>query len=132
MQFTLEFLNLLGTGVWLSLPLLLLFTLVILFIGQIAGRIECWTKFDTFYWTFITAFTVGYGDIRPVKKVTKILSLIIALLGIMFTGGIVAITVSAASISFERNIKDFSKTDPQKALEDCQAQVIKQNFLVKD
>jgi voltage-gated potassium channel len=47
------------------------------------------------YWSFITALTIGYGDIRPDKKSTRILSVIIGMLGIMFTGIIVAATTKA-------------------------------------
>ena len=111
MQFTFDFLQILSLGIWFSLPLLMLFTIVIMVIGQIAGRIESWSVFDSFYWTFITAFTVGYGDIRPVRKITKILSIIIALLGIMFTGGIVAITVASASAAFEKNLTQTQVSD---------------------
>ena len=107
MQFTLDFLHILAISIWYSLPLLLLFMILIFILGQIAGRMESWTIFDSFYWSFITAFTVGYGDMRPSKKITKVLSIIIALLGIMFTGGIVAITVSAGTQAFEQNIDNM-------------------------
>jgi len=73
-------------------------------LGQIIGRIESWNRFDAFYWSFITAFTVNYGDIIPIKKGSKIISMFIALIGIIFTGIIVAITIVAVTKSFESNI----------------------------
>jgi voltage-gated potassium channel len=73
-------------------------------LGQLVGKIENWGKFDTLYWSFITALTVGYGDIRPLKKRSKALAVIIALLGIMFTGVFVAITVESASRALNKHI----------------------------
>jgi len=49
--------------------------------GLVAGRKEGWSRFDSVYWSFITATTVGYGDIRPVKRASKISAVVIALLG---------------------------------------------------
>jgi len=103
MDFTLEFIELFIYGIFLTAPLLFFFALLIMLGGQIVGRIEGWTRFDSFYWSFITAFTVGYGDIRPSKKHSQIMALLIALMGIMFTGIIVAITVSTASKAFNKH-----------------------------
>ena len=101
MDFTLSFIGLFAKSLHLIMPLLTFFVLLIVALGQLAGRIEGWSRFNALYWSFITAFTVGYGDIRPLERSTKILSLLIALLGIMFTGIIVAITVATATRVFE-------------------------------
>ncbi|MEM9470131.1 MAG: potassium channel family protein, partial [Pseudomonadota bacterium] len=65
---------------------------------------EKWTKFDGLYWSLITATTVGYGDIRPLKKLSRVLSIFIALIGILFTGIIIAAAVKAVSVSLEKNL----------------------------
>lgn len=104
MQFTLDFLEVFLYGIWLTLPLLMSFTLLVLALGQVVGRIEQWSAFDAGYWSLITAFTVGYGDFRPLQRTAKVLSIVIALLGIMFTGVVVAITVAAATSAFEKNV----------------------------
>lgn len=81
-------------------------------LGQVVGFIEKWNKFDAFYWAFITAFTVGYGDIRPANKISKVISILVAFIGIMFMGIIVAVTVEAATIAFEKNIQvDINSAD---------------------
>ena len=49
--------------------------------------------------------TVGYGDIRPLRKISRVLSVVIAAIGIMFTGIFVVITVEAASRPFEKHVK---------------------------
>ncbi len=102
MELTLNFIQLFLLGIYLTLPLLSFFMLLIIILGQIVGRIEAWNKFDSFYWAFITAMTVGYGDIRPIKKNSKILSILIALIGIMFTGVIVAVTVTTATATLKK------------------------------
>ncbi|MBZ2167452.1 potassium channel family protein [Marinobacter sp. chi1] len=104
MQFTLDFLKVFLNGIWLTLPLLSSFTVTVAVLGLIVGRIEKWTPFNAIYWSFITASTVGYGDIRPSKKRSKALAIAIALIGLMFTGIIVAITVASATHAFEVNV----------------------------
>lgn len=64
---------------------------------------ERWKKFDALYWSLITATTVGYGDIRPLKRASRILSIFIAFIGIMLTGVIVAITVNTGKIAFDKH-----------------------------
>ncbi len=105
MEFTLDFLEIFFQFVGLISPLLGFFSVLVVVLGFMVGRHEGWSRFDAFYWTFITAFTVGYGDIRPTKKLSKLLALAIALLGFMFTGVIVAVTVTAATESFEKNVE---------------------------
>lgn len=103
MDFTLSFLQVFFISVYLTAPLLLFLGATIIFLGHIVRRIEKWTPFDGLYWAFITATTVGYGDIRPLKKISKILSIIIALVGLMFTGIIIALTLNAVETSFKKH-----------------------------
>jgi len=44
------------------------------------------------YLTFITAATIGYGDVVPVTVVGRIICIVMGLLGLMFFGIIVAVT----------------------------------------
>jgi len=104
MEITAEFLRLFLRGLYFTSPLLLLLLLIIVLLGQIAGRHEAWSKFDAFYWSFITAITVGYGDFHPRKRLSKGLAILIALVGIIFTGIIVAIALHAAQTSFKKYV----------------------------
>lgn len=99
-QFTFEFLKVFFYGLELALPLLVFMIFIIIVVGQIVGKRESWARFDALYWSFITATTVGYGDIRPSRKSSKILSILVAFVGLIFTGIVVALALNAASIAF--------------------------------
>ena len=96
---TTTFLKEFAFDIWVTSPLLLSLGLVITALGQIVGKKEGWSRFDSFYWSFITATTVGYGDIRPEKKFSRILSIVVALCGLLLTGILVAAAVHSATIA---------------------------------
>lgn len=100
MEFTFQFIKFFFYGLKLAAPLLISLALLIILLGQIVGARESWGRFDSLYWAFITATTVGYGDIRPMARLSKTFSVLIALTGIIFTGIMVALSLNAASIAF--------------------------------
>lgn len=104
MAFTLSFIQIFFWGLILTAPILLMMLAIIIILGLIVGRLESWGRFDALYWAFITALTVGYGDIHPKKKSSRVLSIFIACLGIMFAGILVAVAVKTASDAFELHI----------------------------
>lgn len=101
MEFSITFFQLFFIGVYLGLPLFTVLFFVITGLGLLVGKLESWSRFDSLYWAFITALTVGYGDIRPIKKPSKVLAVVIAWTGILFTGLLVAIAVKTASTTLE-------------------------------
>ena len=101
MEFTFKFVRLFYFGLELAAPLLLSLVMIIILLGQIVGLRESWGRFNSLYWAFITATTVGYGDIHPLKPASKILAVFTAFVGIIFTGIILALALNAASISFK-------------------------------
>ena len=84
---------------WLSLPLLLSSAAVIAVLGMVAGKKEGWSRFDSIYWSFVTATTVGYGDVRPVQRLSRVIAIVIALLGLTMTGILIALAVHAATFA---------------------------------
>jgi voltage-gated potassium channel len=108
MEFTITFAYIFYLGIYLAAPLLLSLIVLIVLLGQVAGKMEGWSRFDAVYWSFITALTVGYGDIRPLGKTSKILAVLITLAGFIFTGIFVAIAVHAATRVLTTHI-DFQK-----------------------
>ena len=83
-------------------PILLLLAFTIMVLGLIVGRIENWKRSKAIYWSFITATTVGYGDVRPTRGLARFISIIIAVLGLVLFGIIISISVSATEISSDR------------------------------
>ena len=102
MDFTFNYLQLFYLGVKLAAPILVFTLLLIIGLGIIVGLRESWGRYDSIYWAFITATTVGYGDIRPLKSVSKALSILIALIGMVFTGLMVALAIRAATIALSQ------------------------------
>ena len=96
---TVTFLKQFCIGLWLTFPLLLSLALAITLLGRAVGRQEGWSRFDSFYWSFITATTVGYGDLRPVKRKSRVVAIIIAFLGLTLSGIVVAVAVQAATLA---------------------------------
>ena len=100
MEFTFAFLEIFLATISLIAPILLSLSVIIISAGQIVARIEKWDRLDALYWTLITATTVGYGDIRPTRHISRMISIVIAILGVIFTGIIVSIAIEATSNSF--------------------------------
>ncbi|MCP4334663.1 MAG: two pore domain potassium channel family protein [Gammaproteobacteria bacterium] len=101
MEFTFSYFQHFFGHLAMAWPLLATIALLIIVLGVSVGFLESWSRFDSIYWAFITATTVGYGDIRPLKRVSRILSVLIALIGLTFTGIIVALAIDAATRSFK-------------------------------
>jgi voltage-gated potassium channel len=57
---------------------------------------------EAMYFSFITGLTVGYGDIAPGTPIGRIISILLGVNGILFTGLVVAAAVNA----LQRAVKD--------------------------
>jgi len=72
--------------------------LLIIALGQLVSKFEKWSKFEGLYWCLITATIVGYGDIRPLHRSSRMLAVVIALTGLILTGIIIAIAIHTVTI----------------------------------
>jgi voltage-gated potassium channel len=97
--FTIDFMKEFGLGLWLTFPLLFSLSAVIIILGQLVGRKEGWSRLESFYWSFITATTVGYGDFRPTKNLSRMSAIVIAFLGLLLSGIIIAVAVQAGTVA---------------------------------
>ena len=95
-KYTIEFVRIFFTELAYASPILVSLCLLIGLIGYVIGRIEGWSNFDGWYHAFINAATVGYGDLHPTKKLSKILAVALAIVGLVFTGIIIAVGLHAA------------------------------------
>lgn len=100
MEFTLYFVQVFFLDLLFAGPVLVFLFVLIGFIGSIIGRIEGWSISDALYYAFITATTVGYGDFRPTKKRAKMFAIVLAFVGLVFTGMVVAIALHAADYAY--------------------------------
>ena len=102
MKFTIEFLKIFRRMLMLTFPIWGVMLLAIFCLGLAFSAAERISVGDAQYFAFITATTVGYGDIVPVNSVGKFISVVLALLGILTTGIIVAIALQAVRIASEK------------------------------
>jgi hypothetical protein len=64
-------------------------------LGAVVGVVEGWGIAQGVYFSFVTGLTIGYGDLTPSRYVTKILAMVIGLLGLTVTGLVAALAVMA-------------------------------------
>jgi hypothetical protein len=70
--------------------------------GCIQGLLDRRRISQALYLAFITALTIGYGDIVPRTKLSKLLSVLIGIIGVVLTGLIVAAAVYAAEATIQQ------------------------------
>jgi len=100
MVFFFDFVKIYAQGIFYLWPIIVVLLGAIIILGFRIGHLERWTAIDSLYFAFITATSVGFGDLYPTKHRTKLLSIVIALVGILLTGLIVAIGLEAAAHAF--------------------------------
>ena len=61
---------------------------------------------DALYFSFITGLTIGYGDIVVKTPIGRIIAVLLGLIGIVFTG----LMVAAAIRSVEKSMRDNNKS----------------------
>jgi voltage-gated potassium channel len=71
--------------------------------GCAISRIEGLKLGDSLYFAFITALSVGYGDISPKTTLGKLVSVCIGLMGILFVGITAAIATRAMADTVKRH-----------------------------
>ena len=91
----------------------ILILLSLIFAGAFAiSRIEGILLGDAVYFSFITALSVGYGDIKPSTGLGKAVSVAIGLVGMMFIGITVAIANRSLADTVKRHEKDWRTPRP--------------------
>ena len=92
----------------------ILISLLGLIIAQLEDEISAGTAL---YFAWVTGTTVGYGDLVPTVGITRVLAIVIAILGIVLTGTIVTIAIEAARIAIENNvsIQDYRQAVKERA-----------------
>jgi voltage-gated potassium channel Kch len=108
MELFLDFLGRFAFVLAYTSPLLVTFILIVSVLGLIVGKREGWTRFEALYFAYITATTVGFGDYYPEQKLSKVLTVLIALLGTVLNGIIIALAIHAGYYAL-RDLPDFNE-----------------------
>ncbi|WGD49983.1 potassium channel family protein [Bradyrhizobium sp. CB1650] len=62
-------------------------------LGAVIGFLERWSVSEMIYFTFVTALTIGYGDLAPKRVSSRMIALAIGFSGILLTGLVAALGV---------------------------------------
>jgi hypothetical protein len=89
------FLVALGRAIHVTWPILSAILVMEVGLGLLIGLVEGWTIGEAVYFSFITGLTIGYGDIVPRQALTRALAIGIGFCGVLLTGLVAAIAVSA-------------------------------------
>ena len=77
---------------------------LILGIAVVIRHLEKMPFGESLYFSFITGLTIGYGDIVVKTPLARLLAVLLGLIGIIFTG----IMVAAALRAVEKSLKDLN------------------------
>jgi hypothetical protein len=99
-----EFAAGLATGIHVVWPVLSTLFLIILGLGTVVGLREGWSIQESLYFSLVTGLTIGYGDLSPTTLLTRVLSIVIGICGVLVTALIAAIAVKALT-----NVTDHRK-----------------------
>ena len=99
-RFSYHFLIIVGRlqAVFLALIALVVISAVVI------SQIENLPFGETLYFSFITGLTIGYGDIVVKTPFARLISVLLGLIGIIFTG----IMVAGAIRAVEKSLKDLN------------------------
>lgn len=76
-------------------PILLSLVALIIALGLVIGMVEGWRVQDSIYFAFISGLTIGYGDLVPKSLISRALTIVIGLCGVLLTALLAAIAVKA-------------------------------------
>jgi len=87
------------------LPFLSLIALIVVS-AVLVTHIEKMPFDDALYFSFITGLTIGYGDIVVKTSFGRIVAVLLGLIGVVFTGLMVAAAIRAVG----KSMKDMNKS----------------------
>ena len=76
-------------------PILSVLLGLIITLGLVVGRLEGWSIHEAVYFAFVSALTIGYGDLAPKLLFTRLLAILIGVCGVVLTALLAAIAVKA-------------------------------------
>jgi hypothetical protein len=86
------------SGVRIVWPIISVLLLAIVALGVVAGIREGWSLGESIYFAFVSALTIGYGDLAPKTFLGRVFAIAIGLSGVLLTSLIAAIVVRAFAV----------------------------------
>jgi hypothetical protein len=93
-------------GLHIIWPVLAAILAFIAGVGAVVGLVEGWGVWRGVYFAFITALTIGYGDLVPTRPLTQLLAVLVGFAGVTMVALLAALAVRAFHVSKERIGKD--------------------------
>jgi voltage-gated potassium channel len=105
MEMFIRFNKVFWTTIWHVRAIILALLAFVVVDAAALAHIEKMPFADALYFAFVTALTIGYGDIVMHTPVGRLIALLIGVVGILFSGLIVAVLVHAVRESIEKSEK---------------------------
>ena len=95
--------------VWPIVSGLVAFQLVM---GALVSLLQGWPLGDAFYFTFVTALSIGYGDLVPKGFLARLIAMVIGFTGILLTGLVAAVGVRALQLATDESVGSAQGAHP--------------------
>jgi ion channel len=83
-----------------------------LVLGAFVSLLQGWRLGDALYFTFVTALTIGYGDLVPKGFLARLLAMVIGFTGILMTGLVAAVGVRALQLATDEPVGSAQGAHP--------------------
>ena len=100
-----------GQIAWRGRSILLILLGIIVAGGLLISLFDGKSLADGQYLAFITAMTIGYGDLSPVTWPARVVALLIGFNGLLLTGVIVAFTLKALELTFRQDLEEIEDVE---------------------
>ena len=95
--------------VWPIVSELVAFQLVM---GALVSLLQGWPLGDALYFTFVTALSIGYGDLVPKGFLARLIAMVIGFTGILLTGLVAAVGVRALQLATDESERSVQGAHP--------------------
>ncbi|MBX9749698.1 MAG: potassium channel family protein [Roseococcus sp.] len=89
------FLTAFHRGVRLLWPIFSGLLLLVAGLGALVGAVEGWGMGQGLYFAYVTALTIGYGDLVPSRLSTRVIAAVIGIMGVVTSGLVAGVAVAA-------------------------------------